>query len=186
MDLKFSKTDADAANKVQAIANGAQSTFCGTYTSLSSVKTSSTYIPIAAVDYSQCESSTITEQVITLSPVRFNNSDSQKVPAFTDSIDATGTYSSLCGEKRLSLEANSPAYLSIVADLEDPVTKDFSVSYDHTKATEADIGTHTIDYTVSSVDYQMIPAIKGTFRFTIEPLETKPADPDPITSSSVP
>ena len=73
--MKFSKTDAYAAIKVEAIANGAQSTFCGTHTELSTVRAISTLIPITA-EVQVCENSTITVQAITLSPVIFNKSES--------------------------------------------------------------------------------------------------------------
>ncbi len=50
---------------------------------------------------------------------------------------------------------------------------------DHTQAVEADIGTHTVSYTVKSKDYSgIVSDLSGTFTFTI-------ACPDNVMSSTL-
>ena len=70
-----------------------------------------------------CQVSSIEAQTITLAPVELDVSSDQTVQAFTDSVDATGTEGvGRCGEKKIKLDENSPAFLSIVYDEDDPVT----------------------------------------------------------------
>ena len=59
-----------------------------------------------------------------------DNSYSLSVSAFTDSVDG-GTYSTgICGEKRVTLDAGSPAFLTVVADSVDPILNPFQLQYD--------------------------------------------------------
>ena len=74
------------------------------------------------------------------------------MPAFTDSVDATSSYAAgVCGEKRMILDASPPAYLSIISI---SATSPFKVKFDHLLlATASDIRSHTINYTVKSIEY---------------------------------
>ena len=59
-----------------------------------------------------------------------DNSYSQSVAAYTDSVDG-GTYATgICGEKRVTLDAGSPAFLTVIADNSDPVLNSFQIQYD--------------------------------------------------------
>ena len=50
--------------------------------------------------------------------------------AFTDSIDESGSYSTgICGEKRLTLDAGSPVYLSVTHSTEEPALDSFTIDY---------------------------------------------------------
>ena len=74
------------------------------------------------------------------------------IPAFSDSIDALGTYTTgICGEKDIVLNS-PPLFISITKGL-DPILNPFTIDYDQTQATEADIGIHTISYTVTVKEY---------------------------------
>ena len=67
----------------------------------------------------------------------------------------------------------------MTADLVDPVLDPFSIAYDHTQAVEADIGAHTVAYTVRSVDYAgIVSDLAGTFTFTV-------ACPDNVMTSTL-
>ena len=73
------------------------------------------------------------------------------MPAFTDSVDATSSYAAgICGEKRMILDASPPAYLSIISI---SATSPFKVKFNHLLASASDIGSHTINYTVKSIEY---------------------------------
>ena len=51
----------------------------------------------------------------------------------------------------------------------DPLTDPFTIDYDQTTATEADIGPHTISYTVTMTEYAALTTpISGSFTFEIE------------------
>ena len=100
-----------------------------------------------------------------MNPEKLNESNAQTSLAFLDSVDAVGT----CGEKRIALDGTPPpAFLSILPDPDSPVIAPFSIKYDHNMATEADIGSHIVSYTVISVLYpSFVTSIAGTFTFTI-------------------
>ena len=89
--------------------------------------------------------------------------------AFTDNV--AGSYSpGICGELRVTLDS-PPAFLTLTADPVDPVTQPFSVIYTYSSGTavESDIKTHTINYTVTSVEYSTyVTAITGSFSLIIE------------------
>ena len=89
--------------------------------------------------------------------------------AFVDTVDASNVYpAGICGEKRISLDAGSPDFLTVTSDATNPTTLPFSISYDNTKAVAADIKTHSVNYSVTSVRYSSdIATISGTFTFTI-------------------
>ena len=89
--------------------------------------------------------------------------------AFADSVDASNAYpAGICGEKRITLDAGSPVFLTVTVDATNPTTLPFSVIYDNTKAFAADIRTHTVNYSVASVLFSLdITSISGTFKFTI-------------------
>ena len=101
-----------------------------------------------------CKSSQITAKTITLSSVKFDTSQSQSISAFQDSVDASGLYlTGICGEKLVELDPSTPNFLSVQRDSVDPVLNDFSIVYNHNLAIESDIQTHTISYSVKSVEY---------------------------------
>ena len=82
-----------------------------------------------------------------------DTSSEQTVPAFQDSIDG-GSYSTgICGEKLVALAAGAPSFLTITADVSDPLTLPLKITYDPALATDADIKTHTVSYTVTSKEY---------------------------------
>ena len=86
--------------------------------------------------------------------------------AFTDSVDATSSYTAgICGEKRMILDALAPTFLSIISS---SATSPFKVKFDHSLETASEIGSHTINYTVKSIEYSMVPDITGTFTFQIK------------------
>ena len=83
------------------------------------------------------------------------------MPAFGDSVDGasniagTGNYAiGICGEKEITLDAGTPAFLTLTPDSSDPILNAFTIDYDETNASEADdIGIHTIQYTVTFKEY---------------------------------
>ena len=103
-------------------------------------------------------------------PVKFGTSHSQQVAAFRDSVDAYGSYSlGICGEKAVSLDAGTPAFLSLSADTVDPILNPLQIVYDASSSLETDIGVHTINYTVKSLKYAgLVPDLTGTFSFEIQ------------------
>ena len=77
------------------------------------------------------------------------------VPAFTDSVDVTSTYSlGICGDKLITLDGSTPSFLSLSDATLDP----FKVEYDGDNASESDVGiSHTVKYAVSFKEYSGIP-----------------------------
>ena len=46
--------------------------------------------------------------------------------AFSDDLDSAGTYTKgICGEKTVTLDPATPAFLSLVIDADDPLVNDF-------------------------------------------------------------
>ena len=83
---------------------------------------------------------------------------------FQDSLDSANP--GICGTKKVTLDpANSTAaFLSLDSDT-DPLT----FAYDMTKTTAADIGIHTVNYTVEITDYKdSTTEIAGSLTFEIE------------------
>ncbi len=77
------------------------------------------------------------------------------------------------------MDAGTPSFLTLTADPTDPINNPFTVAYDATKAVEADIKEHTINYTVRSKDYAgIVDDLSGSFKFTIE-------CPDKVISSTL-
>ena len=98
-----------------------------------------------------------------------DNTYSLSVPAFTDSIDVAGGYArGICGEKIVTLDSSAPSYLSISLDSVDPIMNPFMIEYDESLATEANIGVHSISYTVSFAEYSGIATDLTTETFTFE------------------
>ena len=61
-----------------------------------------------------------------------------------------------------------PAFISLTKGT-DPLTDPFTIDYDQSAATEADIGIHTISYTVTMTEYAALTTpITGSFTFEIE------------------
>ena len=85
-----------------------------------------------------------------MSSVEYGTSISQRVSAFTDSIDSKNFDSKgLCGEKTISL-LGAPPFLSIDLSLVESVIDHFDIFYDNYLASEDDFGTHVIYYEVTS------------------------------------
>ena len=105
------------------------------------------------------------------------------VPAYTDSVDTDGALSystGICGEKIVTLDPLIE-FLTLTPDPSDPVLNAFTIDYNESSATEADIMLHTISYTVASKEYgsALIPDLTGG-SFTLNIL-----CPSVVTSSSV-
>ena len=93
--------------------------------------------------------------------------ESISVPVFADSVEQGSYAQGTCGEKEVQLVA-PPSFISLTKG-SDPLTDPFTITYDDSTATEADIGTHTITYTVKIKEYAAITTqITGTFSFEIQ------------------
>jgi hypothetical protein len=91
------------------------------------------------------------------------------VPAFTDDVDGTGSYTlAICGEKQFALDPSTPSFLTMTPGF-DPVLDSFTINYNEALAVEAtDIRIHTITYTVTILEYTGIATVHtGTFDFEI-------------------
>ena len=96
------------------------------------------------------------------------------MPAFTDSVDDGSYPTGVCGEKTLTLDAGTPAFLILTQGV-DPVLDPFTIDYDQALATEADIGVHTIAYRVTMKEYSgttTVTELSGTFIFEISSSST--------------
>ena len=117
-----------------------------------------------------CRTATVVGQAITFSPVAWNVdlTASLSVPAFTDSVDSTGTYTAgIFGVKTFALDAATPSFLTLSPGA-DQLVDAYTIDYDQTAATESDIGVHTIDYTVTITEYTGIATVlASTFTFEI-------------------
>ena len=93
-------------------------------------------------------------------------------------MDAGSLYSvGICGEKLIALDVPSPPYLTLIPNSSDPVTLNFQVMYSKSSATEADIGAHTVSYTVTFKEYTHLASSLETFEFEILcPSTVDPAD----------
>ena len=89
-------------------------------------------------------------------------------PAFKDSVDQTGTYSTgICGEKVVSLAPDAPLFLSITADA-DPINNPWTLNYDKKLAMIANLAVTTVKYTVSFKEYGgIVPSLEGSFDLEI-------------------
>ena len=68
----------------------------------------------------------------------------------------------------MTLDSSTPSFLSISLDSVDPIINPFTIEYDESLATEADIGVHLISYTVSFAEYSGIASdLTKTFTFEI-------------------
>ena len=66
------------------------------------------------------------------------------------------------------MAVDAPLFLSIIRDPYNPTTNQFKIHYDSTKAFAADIKTHTVVYSVNSVQYDsLVPILHGSFTFSI-------------------
>ena len=147
--LTISHTVANYENRLALFGGSGSYYFRGVTDTMTPTQSSDFSFFVNYVD--ACRSSTIDTQVITLTAEKYDISGIQRVPAFKDSIDTAGVYATgICGEKQIILDASAPAFLSIVPDRNNPETSPFSIAYDHTKAIESDIKTHTVAYTVVS------------------------------------
>ena len=60
-------------------------------------------------------------------------------------------------------------FLTIQSAAVNPATSSFTISFDAAVATEANIGIHTVSYTVASIDYnEVVTAISSSFTFEIK------------------
>ena len=92
------------------------------------------------------------------------------VPAFQDSVDGTGSYPiGICGQKQITLDAGRPLFLTLAEDTTDPVLNNFSINYDATLATSADLGSLTVHYTVTLLEYSSLTTtdLQDSFEFEI-------------------
>ena len=87
---------------------------------------------------------------------KLNESAFLSVAAFEDSVDVEGQYQTgICGEKRMALASDTPDYLSIELAIgeQNLVSAPFKIIYDHQISTFSDVGLHTVNYTVSFIEY---------------------------------
>ena len=101
-----------------------------------------------------CGEAIIIAQTITFPTQTFEDytlaSTFMVIPAFMDSVDASGTYPlGYCGEKTVILDADAPSFLSITQYATDPSRNNFMITFDSAAVTEADIGVYSVGYTVS-------------------------------------
>ena len=69
-------------------------------------------------------------------------------------MDSEGFYSQgACGEKRVTLGSSTPSFITLATNSSNPVTSNFTVKYDDSLATQADIKSYSISFDVSSVEY---------------------------------
>ena len=128
-----SAADPDRATKLANIANGivltsTQTLIDGTYTTTTK-------------ESDPCIDASITPQSITLNSFEYKISTSQTVSAFTDSVDAAGTYATgHCGLKTITIDSPHDAILSIQYDMTNPTTSDFSITY-NSASNDAEINT---------------------------------------------
>ena len=92
------------------------------------------------------------------------------LPAIQDSLDQGNIYEqTICGEKRFAL-SNPPSYLSVeLPQGDESAIAPFKIVYNHLMSSELDVGVHTIDYTITFVDYlDERQPVYGSFLFIIE------------------
>ena len=78
--------------------------------------------------------------------VKRSYSSAKLTDAFTDSVDSSSTYQvGICGEKRLTLDAGSPAFLSIAYG-SDPVLDSLTIEYNESDATEDDVNVYLVRF----------------------------------------
>ena len=150
-----------------------------------SIKAYDTY-PFTITYSDDCLAATITPQSISFSDVTWTDGfaaadtwstpgileENHLVPAFTDSVDATGSYSTgACGEKVVTLDAAAPAFMTVTPDA-DPISGQLTIKYAEADATKDDVEltgkTHTVAYTVTSQEYDaQISSISDSFTVTI-------------------
>ena len=108
-------------------------------------------------------------QAITFPDIDFlaNTAASISVPAFTDTVDSTGTNpKGLCGDKEMFISSR-PAWLHVTIGA-DSINDPLTISYDPSFATAADAITHTIAYTIYILDYGgYTTPLTGSFTLTI-------------------
>ena len=118
-----------------------------------------------------CRTATVVPQTITYTSVQWNvdTTSTLTVPAFTDDVDGTGSYTlGICGEKKFALDPSTPSFLTMTPGV-DPVLDPFTINYSEAFAIEADdILVHTITYTVTILEYTGIATVyTSTFDFEI-------------------
>ena len=80
----------------------------------------------------------------------FDTSMTYYVPAFTDTVGSSGSYSTdICGAKSVTLNAITPVFLNLTPDSIDPILGDFLIEFDASLATETDVGLYTVGYEVT-------------------------------------
>ena len=124
--------------------------------------------PAAAESASEdsCQTASIISQTIDLPTVQFNKaSDSYPytISGFQDTLDSTSV--GTCGTKTVTLDPSntSAKFLTLTSD-----TDLITFAYNQTKTTDADIGVHTVSYTVEITDFKDLTTIlTGSCTFEI-------------------
>ena len=67
------------------------------------------------------------------------------------------------------LDVDTPTFLTLTpGEWSYPHNADFTINFDDAKATEEDIKVHTINYSVSLVEYEgVVTTLEGSFKFEI-------------------
>ena len=87
--------------------------------------------------------------------VDINTNESITIPAFSDSVDVSGTYTiGICGEKVFAIDSSFP-FLKVTSGA-NPLVDPLTINFDPTVATEADVGFHIVTYTVNNKEYESI------------------------------
>ena len=84
-----------------------------------------------------------------------NSGVSKVFTPFTDTTEEAKGEVGVCGEKIVELNVDTPTFLTLTpGEWSYPNNADFTINFDDAKATEEDIKVHTINYSVSLVEYE--------------------------------
>ena len=99
---------------------------------------------------------------------RIDRTDSKVFTPFTDTTEGVKGIG-VCGEKLVELDDDTPTFLTLTPGVWSyPNNADFTINFDDTTATEEDIKVHTINYSVSLVEYEgVVTPLEGSFEFEI-------------------
>ena len=90
------------------------------------------------------------------------------MPAFTDDVDSTGTYTKgICGEKTVTLDAaTTPSFLYRTVGI-DPINDDLTIVFNTGTPVLADCQVYTVSYTVAFAEYASLATLTSTFTFEL-------------------